>query len=624
MVAYILFLPLITASLFGVFNKSFPKIFVKIFSITFMLIASFLSVYTFLSICESDKVIDIFLYEWIKINSIKINLSIYVDRLTSIMFCIVTIISSIVHIYSISYMEEDKNINKFLSYLSLFTFFMLLLVCSDNLLQLFIGWEGVGLCSYLLIGYWYEKRSANDAAIKAFIVNRVGDFAFIIALLLLFFYTKSLDFREIFSSIDDLKIICIDFFGIKFEVINLICLLLFIGSMGKSAQLGLHVWLPDAMEGPTPVSALIHAATMVTAGIFLIVRMSLLFEQAIYIRDFIIIIGSLTSVIMAAIAVTNNDIKKIIAYSTCSQLGYMFIACGSSNYNLAIFHLTTHAFFKALLFLCAGNIIHMTHEQSLDKLGGLFSKMKITFIMFILGSLALVGIYPFAGYYSKDLIIESLISNNNSIYQFGYISSLIGVFLTALYSSKLIVKVFFGKYTPSGIKEAPAIMLMPMLVLAFGSVLAGIYGVYILDIGGDFFSNSMVVLNRLNLHDGFIQELYPLIIGVSGLTLGYVIYNTDFFNTALTTNIFYKIFVNKLYFDEIYTFIFVGSTRFFAILSNDIDNNLIDNQGPRRSRKIIKSLSLILSKLQNGYLYFYYTIAMLGVVFGLSWIIIKG
>lgn len=624
MVAYILFLPLITASLFGVFNKSFPKIFVKIFSIAFMLIASFLSVYTFLSICESDKVIDIFLYEWIKINSIKINLSIYVDRLTSIMFCIVTIISSIVHIYSISYMEEDKNINKFLSYLSLFTFFMLLLVCSNNLLQLFIGWEGVGLCSYLLIGYWYEKRSANDAAIKAFIVNRVGDFAFIIALLLLFFYTKSLDFREIFSSIDDLKIICIDFFGIKFEVINLICLLLFIGSMGKSAQLGLHVWLPDAMEGPTPVSALIHAATMVTAGIFLIVRMSLLFEQAIYIRDFIIIIGSLTSVIMAAIAVTNNDIKKIIAYSTCSQLGYMFIACGSSNYNLAIFHLTTHAFFKALLFLCAGNIIHMTHEQSLDKLGGLFSKMKITFIMFILGSLALVGIYPFAGYYSKDLIIESLISNNNSIYQFGYISSLIGVFLTALYSSKLIVKVFFGKYTPSGIKEAPAIMLMPMLVLAFGSVLAGIYGVYILDIGGDFFSNSMVVLNRLNLHDGFIQELYPLIIGVSGLTLGYVIYNTDFFNTALTTNIFYKIFVNKLYFDEIYTFIFVGPTRFFAILSNDIDNNLIDNQGPRRSRKIIKSLSLILSKLQNGYLYFYYTIAMLGVVFGLSWIIIKG
>jgi NADH-quinone oxidoreductase subunit L len=624
MVAYILFLPLITASLFGVFNKSFPKIFVKIFSIAFMLIASILSVYTFLSICESDKVIDIFLYEWIKINSIKINLSIYVDRLTSIMFCIVTIISSIVHIYSISYMEEDKNINKFLSYLSLFTFFMLLLVCSNNLLQLFIGWEGVGLCSYLLIGYWYEKRSANDAAIKAFIVNRVGDFAFIIALLLLFFYTKSLDFREIFSSIDDLKIICIDFFGIKFEVINLICLLLFIGSMGKSAQLGLHVWLPDAMEGPTPVSALIHAATMVTAGIFLIVRMSLLFEQAIYIRDFIIIIGSLTSVIMAAIAVTNNDIKKIIAYSTCSQLGYMFIACGSSNYNLAIFHLTTHAFFKALLFLCAGNIIHMTHEQSLDKLGGLFSKMKITFIMFILGSLALVGIYPFAGYYSKDLIIESLISNNNSIYQFGYISSLIGVFLTALYSSKLIVKVFFGKYTPSGIKEAPAIMLMPMLVLAFGSVLAGIYGVYILDIGDDFFSNSMVVLNRLNLHDGFIQELYPLIIGVLGLTLGYVIYNTDFFNTALTTNIFYKIFVNKLYFDEIYTFIFVGPTRFFAILSNDIDNNLIDNQGPRRSRKIIKSLSLILSKLQNGYLYFYYTIAMLGVVFGLSWIIIKG
>jgi NADH-quinone oxidoreductase subunit L len=615
---YILILPLLTSLICGIFNKSLSEKLVKIISISFMLIASAIAINIFTKIVDSNQITTEILYEWLDINFIKINISIYLDRLTAIMFCIVTIISSIVHIYSISYMENDKTINKFLSYLSLFTFFMLVLVSSDNLLQLFIGWEGVGLCSYLLIGYWYQKKSANDAAMKAFIVNRVGDFAFLIALMLLFFYTKSLNFKDIFISLPDLDRIYIDFFGIKFHVINFICFLLFLGCMGKSAQLGLHVWLPDAMEGPTPVSALIHAATMVTAGIFLIARMSQLFEYAYYVKDIILFIGSLTCLLMAIIAVTNNDIKKIIAYSTCSQLGYMFMACGSSYYNAAIFHLATHAFFKALLFLCAGNIIHMTHKQSLDEVGGVLKKMKITFILFLIGSLALIGIYPFAGYYSKDLIIEHLSHNNSLLYQFAYICSLFGVFFTALYSSKLLFKIFFGKNICPDAKEAPLIMNIPLLILAFGSIFAGIYGLYMIDIGNSFFT-TIVMLKKQNTSLHSIKEYFPLFIGLFGIFVGYFIY---ILNLNISNNMIFRLFKNKLYFDEIYDFTFVKIIKFFAILSNNIDSNFIDYQGPVRSRKIIKSLSLSFSKMQNGYIYFYYTISMLGIVSLLFWIII--
>ncbi len=644
MALYILILPLLTSLVCGIFNKSLSQKFVKTISISFMLIASLISIKIFYSQIESDNSSYKFLYEWINIHVIQINIGIYVDRLTSIMFCVVTIVSTIVHIYSTSYMEEDKNLNKFLSYLSLFTFFMLLLVCSDNLLQLFIGWEGVGLCSYLLIGYWYEKKSANDAAIKAFVTNRVGDFAFLIALMMLFFYTRSLNFYEIFNSISDLEYINIDILNVEFKAINVICLLLFVGCMGKSAQLGLHIWLPDAMEGPTPVSALIHAATMVTAGVFLVVRMSPLFECANSVRDFILIIGSLTCLIMAIIAVTNNDIKKIIAYSTCSQLGYMFIACGSSYYDSAIFHLATHAFFKALLFLCAGNIIHMTHEQDLNKLGGLMGKMNITFTLFIIGSLALVGMYPFSGYYSKDMIIENLSHSDKPLYQFAYICSLCGVFFTSLYSSKLLIKIFFGKNSNKNVKEAPSTMTLPLMTLAFGSIFAGSYGIYVLDIGGDFFSNSMIIHPSSESTIESIKEIYPTIIVILGMFVGSIIYTgkskddlvlkdhksfqthdlIEFFRISRNyeNNFIYQLFKNKLYFDEFYNITILYLVKFLSIFSSVVDNDIIDRQGPMRSRKIIKSLSLSLSKIQNGYIYFYSTLGMVGIVSSLFWIII--
>jgi NADH-quinone oxidoreductase subunit L len=377
---------------------------------------------------------------------------------------------------------------------------------------------------------------------------------------------------------------------------------------------------------------------MVTAGVFLVVRMSPLFEQSSSISDFMLIIGSLTCVLMAMIAVTHNDIKKIIAYSTSSQLGYMFMACGAYYYNSAIFHLATHAFFKALLFLCAGNIIYMTHEQDLNKLGGLFGKMKITFILFIIGALALIGMYPFAGYYSKDLIIENLSHNDRPIYQFAYVCSLCGVFFTSLYSSKLLIKIFFGKNSHKDAKEAPSIMTLPLMILAFGSIFAGIYGVYILNIGEQFFSNSMVIHSQEVHPISSIKEIYPTIIVILGLFTGSIIYTgqkkkdkilkisnmIEFFKAQRNyeNNFIYRLFKNKLYFDEIYNVTILYLVKFLAICFNIVDNDLIDNQGPGRSRKIIKSLSLSLSKIQNGYIYFYYTISMVGIISALSWIII--
>jgi NADH-quinone oxidoreductase subunit L len=341
------------------------------------------------------------------------------------MFVVVTLVSSIVHIYSYGYMENDENGPRFMSYLSLFTFFMLLLVSADNFLQLFVGWEGVGLCSYLLIGFWYKKDSANFAAVKAFVVNRVGDFSFIIGILCLIYYVGSVDFVSVFKATPVIAKTNIDLFGFSLPLIEVIAMFLFIGCMGKSAQIGLHVWLPDAMEGPTPVSALIHAATMVTAGVFLVARSSSIFEAAPFTANFILYIGAITCFFAASVAVAQDDIKKIIAYSTCSQLGYMFMAAGSLAFKAGIFHLVTHAFFKSMLFLSAGIVIHSTHEQDINKMGGLRKSMPFTYLFFIIGSLAIMGIYPFAGYYSKDLILESVYeSGAEKAYYFGILSAL--------------------------------------------------------------------------------------------------------------------------------------------------------------------------------------------------------
>ncbi|MFM7703122.1 MAG: NADH-quinone oxidoreductase subunit L, partial [Alphaproteobacteria bacterium] len=378
------------------------------------------------------------IFPFINSGSFVANWEVHIDALSVVMFVVVTFVSSLVHLYSIGYMHEDKSVARFMSYLSLFTFFMLALVSSANFVQLFFGWEGVGVASYLLIGFWFKKDSANRASMKAFIANRVGDLGLILAIALIYFNFGSLSYNEVFFNICNHSGDRFYMLGTEFLTIDTICILLFIGAMGKSAQIGLHVWLADAMEGPTPVSALIHAATMVTAGVFLVARCSPLFELSPIALDLVVIVGAFTAIFSASIALTQNDIKRIIAYSTCSQLGYMFFACGVSAYSGAIFHLATHAFFKALLFLSAGSVIHaMHHEQDIQKMGGIWKKIPITYAMMWVGSLALAGFPPFAGFYSKDVILEAAYMSHSDFGKLAYILGIIAAFLTAFYSWRL-------------------------------------------------------------------------------------------------------------------------------------------------------------------------------------------
>ena len=425
----IVFLPLLSGIINGTFCQRLSKNQAGIISCSAIILSSLLACLVFYHVGIKGNIIHIKIAEWVQIDNIKINWAIYIDQLTAIMFLVVTWVSAVVYIYSLGYIEESETLPRFLSFLSFFTFFMLSLVSADNILQLFFGWEGVGFCSYLLIGFWYYKDSANSASIKAFIVNRIGDFAFILGIIIIIIYSGYADFAGIFSKAQVLSEIKFNIYGVELSRLDIICLLLFIGCMGKSAQIGLHIWLPDAMEGPTPVSALIHAATMVTAGVFLVVRCSYLFEYSPIMLQIIASIGAITCLFAASIAITQNDIKKIIAYSTCSQLGYMFLACGVSAYNAAMFHLVTHAFFKALLFLSAGNVIHACHEQNIFKMGGLKDKMPITYCNFWVGSLAIIGICPLAGFYSKDLILESAYQANSLSY---FVLGIIAAVLTAV------------------------------------------------------------------------------------------------------------------------------------------------------------------------------------------------
>ena len=433
-----------------------------------------------------------------------------------------------------------------------------------------------------------------------------------------------MEFDVIFSSIVHMKGGKINFFGLHYDLIEVTSLLLFIGCMGKSAQIGLHVWLPDAMEGPAPVSALIHAATMVTAGVFLLARMSPLFQYAPIVRDVITIIGSITCLSMAIIAVTQNDIKKIIAYSTCSQLGLMFIACGLSHYNIAIFHLSTHAFFKALLFLGAGNIIHMSHEQNLNKIGGLKAEMPITMMYFAISLFALIGFYPLSGYFSKDMIIEYASSSTTQYGQFAYIASLLGVLFTALYSSKLFLGIFFGDKQMKQVTEAPLIMNIPLILLAFGSIFLGMYAVYNLHVGKSFFANSIYVQDMSHnlLYEDSMESIYPMIFGLSGIFIGILIYKLQIFSARCwSNNILYKLFKNKLYFDQIYYYLLIKPYYHLSVIARESDINLIDYQGPVRAKKIVKSISLIFSRVQNGYIYFYSLISLVGLAISFAYLI---
>ena len=595
-------------------------------STVFLFLAALASIYIYINI-ETFKG-NFIVYNWINFAQINLNFSIFLDPLTAIMFCVVTIVSSVVHMFSIGYMHEDKLRARFFCYLSLFTFAMLVLVSADNFIQLFLGWEGVGLCSYLLVGYYFHKPSANNAAIKAFLVNRVGDFGYLIAIALIYKYFNSLNFQEVFSNTSAIEKKNLLFLGFEFNLITCICMFLFMAAVGKSAQIGLHVWLPDAMEGPTPVSALIHAATMVTAGVFLVVRCSPIFEYSQFTLNVITYVGLITSLFAASVALLQNDIKKVIAYSTCSQLGYMFFACGISAYSLAMFHLVTHAFFKALLFLGAGCVIHcLHHEQDCNKMGGLYKKLPVTFAFIIIGSIALMGIPPFAGYFSKDLILEYALSmhtfNGTNIYMLGCL----GAFLTSVYSTRLIYLAFLNKTNIktdlfNKIKEPSFTMLFPLFILSIGAI-AGGYLFYEIVENNAFWFNSIFTLTKVNYveeahHLEKIYKLFPIFLVVLAVIIVFTAYR---YVDSLSYLVNYKIkglvkfLQKKWYFDEIYGFLFVDKLlQLSKFLWTRVDINLIDLKGPIGVSNNIWKAAAYCRKIQNGKVFSYAIVMFAGIV----------
>src|SRR5271168_686070 len=474
------------------------------------------------------------LFPWINSGDLQVSWSLRVDTLTAVMLVVVNTVSSLVHLYSIGYMDEDPNRPRFFGYLSLFTFAMLMLVTSDNLVQMFFGWEGVGLASYLLIGFWYQKPSANAAAIKAFVVNRVGDFGFALGIFAIFMLIGSTDFETIFGAAPGLTGKTINFFGWHPDALTLTCLLLFMGAMGKSAQFLLHTWLPDAMEGPTPVSALIHAATMVTAGVFMVARLSPLFELAPTAQAFVMFIGGTTAFFAATIGLVQNDIKRIVAYSTCSQLGYMFVAMGAGAYSVGMFHLFTHAFFKALLFLGSGSVIYaMHHEQDIRNMGGLKDKIPFTYIVMVIGTLALTGFPLTAGYFSKDAIIESAFASHNPFALYGFLMTVVAAGLTSFYSWRLIFKTFHGEPHDQehyeAAHESPAVMLIPLAFLAIGSIFAGFpFREIFVGHGVEEFFRDSVKMNPHILEDmeqmPHLLGWLPFVMMAGGFLVSYIFY----------------------------------------------------------------------------------------------------
>jgi len=630
----IVFLPLLGSIISGFFGNKIGDKYCQILTSTLVGISGIFSLFIFYKVLAQDYFSNKLIFNWISSGDFKVNWSIYVDPLTSVMLVVVTLISSIIHFYSIGYMDHDPHKPRFMSYLSLFTFAMLTLVTADNFLQLFFGWEGVGLCSYLLIGFWYRKQSANAAAIKAFVVNRVGDFGFAIGIFLIFFFFGTLNYDEIFTQTSHLAEKQVILLGIEFNVITLICILLFIGSMGKSAQFLLHTWLPDAMEGPTPVSALIHAATMVTAGVFLVVRCSPIFEYSQFALNLVAIVGMLTAFFAATVALVQNDIKKIIAYSTCSQLGYMFFAAGVGAYHVAIFHLFTHAFFKALLFLGSGCVIHsFNDEQDIRSMGGVWKKLPYTYALMIIGTLALTG-FPFlSGYYSKEAIIEFAYLKGTTV---GYFSVTVGIFtalLTALYSWRLIFKTFHGKYNNkknnlSTIQESSLTMLVPTSLLAIGAITVGLlFKDIFIGNNTEFWSNSILFLNNLqNDHPPiWLLVITPLIVIITiPLTYYLFVENEQILkNFVLKNQKIYNFLLNKWYFDELYDLIFVQPIKKAGLfLWKKGDINTIDRYGPDGLSRLVKNISEKAVNFQSGYLYHYAFVMLIGFSVLLTYLIL--
>jgi NADH-quinone oxidoreductase subunit L len=579
-------------------------------------------------------------FTWMVSGDLKVDWALRIDTLTAVMLVVVTTISSFVHLYSIGYMEEDPFRPRFFCYLSLFTFAMLMLVTADNLVQLFFGWEGVGLMSYLLIGFWYQKPEANAAAIKAFVVNRVGDFGFALGIFAVFLMTGAIDFDTVFAQAPSLTGKTFHFLSWEVDALTTICLLLFMGAMGKSAQFLLHTWLPDAMEGPTPVSALIHAATMVTAGVFMVARLSPLFELAPTAQTFVTFIGGTTAFFAATIGLVQNDIKRIVAYSTCSQLGYMFVAMGTGAYSVGMFHLFTHAFFKALLFLGSGSVIlAMHHEQDIRHMGGLKDKIPFTYWTMMIGTLALTGFPLTAGYFSKDAIIEAAYVGHNPMALYAYVLTVVAAALTAFYSWRLIFLTFHGSphdhHHYEQAHESPLVMLIPLGFLAAGSILAGFpfRDIFVGHGVGEFFRESL----KFGPNNHVLEEMHhiPELIGylpTAMMALGFVIAWIFYIRRpelpaelARQHEPLYRFLLNKWYFDEIYDYLLVRPTLWLGrILWKYGDGWVIDGWGPDGISARVLDVTRGAIRLQTGYLYHYAFAMLIGVAALITWFMFGG
>jgi NADH-quinone oxidoreductase subunit L len=632
----VVFLPLLAAAIAGLFGRQIGFRGSQLVTCGAMLVSMALGILLFTSILAADEPQIIPLATWIRAGGVDIGWALRLDTLSGVMILAVTIVSAMVHVYSVGYMAHDSGVPRFMSYLSLFTFFMLMLVTADNFVQLFFGWEGVGLMSYLLIGYWYDRSSANYAAIEAFVVNRVGDFGFALGIFAVFVIFGSLDFDVVFAKAPEAVGTTINFLGWQVSSLDLACILLFVGAMGKSAQIGLHTWLPDAMEGPTPVSALIHAATMVTAGVFMVARLSPMFEYAPTALAIVGVIGGTTAIFAASIGIVQNDIKRVIAYSTCSQLGYMFFAAGVSAYTAAIFHLFTHAFFKSLLFLGAGSVIHaMSGEQDMRRMGGLWNKIPTTYVLMWIGSLSLAGIPWFAGYFSKDSILLASWASGTAVGRYSFTLGIFAAFLTAFYSWRLLILTFHGRpradeHTMQHVHESPWVMLLPLFVLALGAIFTGwlFEGFFIGDGRAEFWRQSVLVLpahdsiaRGENIHG--VIDFLPLIAGGLGIVTAYLCYSIEPdipTRLSMQYRALYQFLLNKWYFDELYDRLFVRNA--FSLgegLWRTGDGKIIDRLGPDGIAAATRELSREASRLQTGYLYHYAFAMLIGVVALVTW-----
>lgn len=659
----IVFLPLLAAIVAGFGNRIIGNVPAKLVTTGALFLSCALSWPIFISYVAGTATPEVVpVLQWIQSGDLNFDWALRVDTLTAVMLVVVTTVSALVHLYSWGYMDEDPDQPRFFAYLSLFTFAMLMLVTADNLVQMFFGWEGVGLASYLLIGFWFKKPSANAAAIKAFVVNRVGDLGFMLGIFGTYLVFGTVSINEILEAAPAMAGSTITFAGMRWDTMTILCLLLFIGAMGKSAQLGLHTWLPDAMEGPTPVSALIHAATMVTAGVFMVCRLSPMFETSDVALTVVTVVGACTAIFAATVGLVQTDIKRVIAYSTCSQLGYMFFAAGVGAYNVAMFHLFTHAFFKALLFLGAGSVIHaMHHEQDMRYYGGLRKEIPITFWAMMAGTLAItgVGIYwlhaGFAGFHSKDAIIEAAFASGSQVGQFAFFIGVLAALLTSFYSWRLMFLTFWGKprwinsehiqhsvhktpeqagedttggYHPH---ESPYSMLIPLGLLSIGAVFAGFVFSHAFIDDGNFW-NGAIAYDAGLMHAMHEVPLWVKLSATAAMLTGLAIAYFMYFRgterparLAATFQPLYQFFFNKWYFDELYDLIFVRPAFWFGRLFwKKGDEGTIDRFGPNGIAGLVASGAGVAKRFQSGYLYTYALVMLLGLAAAATWIIVKG